>query len=154
APHAARLCAAAGHPGTEHAVLVRAAFPGIRCRRTAELGGPHDERIFEHSAALQIFQQSCDWPVYVTSQRFMIAMLPWESQLPDDPWSISSINRTCARFQDQAMHRFDRIAGLSESRCGPIEQFGIYRRVAARAELLFMPHGKCRGRRPAYRFGR
>ena len=90
------LDAAAGQPGGE-APSGGARGPWRRAvveRRAAELGGPDDQRVVEHPARFRSREQAGDRPVDVPRQRPWSAMSPCESQLFDEPVSISSTNRT------------------------------------------------------------
>src|SRR5262249_3845247 len=57
AVHDAALNAAAGQPGAE-ALRMMVAAVGLRARRAAKLRSPHDDRLVEHPAPLEVVEQS------------------------------------------------------------------------------------------------
>ena len=68
---------------------------GVVERRAAELGRPDDQRVVEHAALLQVVEQAGDRLVDVAcASGPWSSMSPCESQLFDEPVSISSTNRT------------------------------------------------------------
>ncbi len=92
----ATFCATAGKPGCKDLGVMLTSF-GIFARverRAAELGCPYHECLVEHSTRFEIAQQAAiGWSTFLASGTCAF-MSPCESQLPDAPVSINSINRT------------------------------------------------------------
>src|ERR1041385_7809301 len=56
----ALLDARAGHPDGESVGIVVASVGALAARRSPKFSGPHDERVLEHAALFEIFQQTGD----------------------------------------------------------------------------------------------
>src|SRR5437764_2523311 len=64
----ARFNAAAGHPDAESERMMIAPIAALRAGGSAELGGPDDNRVLEHTPLLQIPHQSSDRLVHLCRQ--------------------------------------------------------------------------------------
>ena len=66
--------AGTGQPGREGPVVMLAArgIGRIVERRAAELCGPDDEHVVQHTSLLQILEQACDWLIHLRSQSSVV----------------------------------------------------------------------------------